>query len=170
MAFRDHNKAADPSAAVAVEVAVTDEVRNALADLERKGRLTADEVVSAARDPASPLHRHFDWDNDVAADSWRIEQARRLIRGVKVIVEHDEIRVATPRYVRDAALDGAEQGYVTMEQIRREPANAAALLVYEFGRAVSHCRRSLDIAEVVGVEVEAQKIIASIERLLKRLS
>lgn len=51
--------------------------------LERKyGILDAAVVVEDARDAESPLHRYFQWDNNVAAEEYRLEQARRLLRAV----------------------------------------------------------------------------------------
>lgn len=43
------------------------------------GDLEPKAVVDAARSPSSVLHRHFDWDDEVAAEKWRVEQARDLI-------------------------------------------------------------------------------------------
>ena len=44
------------------------------------GHLTPSAVVDSARDAESPLHPHFDWDDAVAAEKWRVEQASYLIR------------------------------------------------------------------------------------------
>lgn len=48
------------------------------------GRLQPEDTVDAARDPKSALHPHFDWDDTVAAEKWRLEQARLLIRSIRV--------------------------------------------------------------------------------------
>lgn len=55
---------------------------------EEQGRLTAESVIDAARPKEAPLHPAFEWDNKQAADNYRKEQARRLIRAV--------VRVETP--------------------------------------------------------------------------
>lgn len=47
---------------------------------ENDGVLKAEAVVEAARPPASPLHNSFEWDDNEAAERWRIYQARNLIR------------------------------------------------------------------------------------------
>jgi hypothetical protein len=47
---------------------------------ERGGLLRPEEVVEHARDPESPLHNWFEWDDDAAAEKYRIHQARNLIR------------------------------------------------------------------------------------------
>lgn len=52
------------------------------------GRLTPKAVVETARNPKHVLHRHFDWDDQIAADKWRLDQARTIIRSIRV--EEDE--------------------------------------------------------------------------------
>ena len=50
------------------------------------GGLDAVQVVDAARDPASALHRYFEWDDSAAAAEYRLDQARAVIRSIKVTV------------------------------------------------------------------------------------
>lgn len=56
---------------------------------QQKGRLTPPAVVEAARDTRNPLHKHFEWDDKIAAESFRIEQARMLIRSVALVGDED---------------------------------------------------------------------------------
>lgn len=44
------------------------------------GVLKAECVVAEARDPDSPLHDSFDWNDTEAASKWRLHQARNIIR------------------------------------------------------------------------------------------
>lgn len=158
-----------PNGAVDTVETVTQAARRALALLERNGRLTADDVVEAARDPKSPLHHYFTWDDAQAAHARRIDEARSLIRSVRVVVTYESSKIAVPRYVRDTARDDDVQGYVTAEQIRREPQNAKSLLRYEFSRASAHVARAVEIAKSIGLEPETRRIAKSIERLLGKL-
>lgn len=45
-------------------------------------------VVDAARPRGSSLHRFFEWDDGKAAQKFRIEQARWLVRSVRVVVRY----------------------------------------------------------------------------------
>lgn len=144
-------------------------VSAAIAELEQLGRLSPAAVVETARDPSSPLHHCFDWDNTSAAESWRIEQARRLIRSVRVVVTHEDVEVRVPRYVRDTACEPERQGYVTFEQLQREPENARKLLVYEFERASTHVLRAVEIAHGLGLSGEVRQIAANISKLLRQV-
>ena len=47
-----------------------------------RGILKPESVEKAARNPSSPLHPYFTWDDSEAARLYRIEQARQLIRVV----------------------------------------------------------------------------------------
>lgn len=58
---------------------------NALAQQEviklaRKGKVTPREVVDYARNPDTALHNLFEWDDSYAAELYRLEQARNVIR------------------------------------------------------------------------------------------
>lgn len=44
------------------------------------GLLAAYDVVKAAKSPRSQLHGYFNWDDSSAAQAYRLEQARHLIR------------------------------------------------------------------------------------------
>jgi len=56
-----------------------------LQSLKRKrGRLTAEIVVDDAHSPGSPLHEFFEWNDTKAAEEFRLEQARNVIRSVRI--------------------------------------------------------------------------------------
>jgi hypothetical protein len=58
---------------------------------DQHSELTPDLVVDVARDPEHPLHSRFEWDDSVAGEAWRRQQAHDLIRKVKVVYrEADE--------------------------------------------------------------------------------
>jgi len=116
---------------------ITHVAREALRALEnRRGRLTAAEVVAAARPQTSPLHAYFLWNDTVAAGRWRLVQARELIRTVRVqVVTAEGKKVTIPCFVRDPECKADEQGYVTTPRLKTEKDNAAAMLREEI-RAV----------------------------------
>jgi hypothetical protein len=49
--------------------------------------VTKEQVVEDARRLESPLHEYFEWDDQVAAHSWRLEQAGYIIRSIRVVYE-----------------------------------------------------------------------------------
>jgi hypothetical protein len=67
------------------------------------GSLHPQDVVAGARDPASVLHPHFEWDDKKAAELHRTDQARALIRSIRVI---DDDEVYRPAFLSIRADDG----------------------------------------------------------------
>lgn len=59
---------------------------------QREGQLTAELVVDEARDPSSPLHARFEWDDQKAAHEHRLAQARQIIRIVADVVADSKVR------------------------------------------------------------------------------
>lgn len=52
---------------------------------EEHGMLTPAIVLDTARDPAHPLHSRFEWDDSLAAEAYRRDQAHDLIQSVKFV-------------------------------------------------------------------------------------
>lgn len=53
---------------------------------DEKGRVTAEDVIAAAQ-PGTALHNFFEWDNENAADKYRLIQAGYLLRSINVVIE-----------------------------------------------------------------------------------
>ena len=57
----------------------------------------ASDVVNLASDEGTELHKCFTWDNDKAADKWRLQEARIIVSNLKItyIKNEDEEPVET---------------------------------------------------------------------------
>src|SRR5262245_29148308 len=53
---------------------------------KRNGAVTPKLVLDAARDEGHPLHDFFEWDDSIAGDKYRLEQAMRMIMASKMVV------------------------------------------------------------------------------------
>lgn len=136
----------------------------ALEALRRTGPLTASRVVDAARDPLNPLHAAFEWDDAVAADLYRAEQARRLIRAV-VIVSSD----ATPLrvYVHVPSSDREGQ-YLPGEVVVKEVDMFRSVLSEVMDDIRSALTRLVDLrayAEAAGDESRRSDVTVAVESL-----
>lgn len=72
------------------------EERELLTKMARRngGMLQVDDVLEAAKDESSVLHKHFEWDDSEAADLYRRQQARTLIQRCRIqIVETEPVKV-----------------------------------------------------------------------------
>lgn len=63
----------------------------------RDGKLTVDNTLADATDPASPLHPRFEWDDTIAGHEYRRIQARDLIQSFRVTVETPESELVRVR-------------------------------------------------------------------------
>lgn len=72
--------------------------------LERQNQLTAKNLVEVSRPEDAPLHKEFCWDDEKAAEMYREQQARVLIRHVVTVSETEEkpIRAFINLEVEDA--------------------------------------------------------------------
>lgn len=135
----------------------------ALADANG-GRLVPEAVVDAARDPDSPLHSHFTWDDTEAARQHRINQARVLIRTVRIDVKTTNYVIQAPAYVRDPAA-GRSAGYIDTIQLRSDEDAAREVVVSEFARASAALRRARTVATALGITDQIDAAIGAIDRL-----
>jgi len=102
-------------------------VLHALAD---QGALTARDVVDAARSTNSPLYEYFEWDNKVAADLWRVETARRMLRSIKIKYEEGgEIKETRAfQIIRRSSWENEPRKYRTFQVLHGDSAFAAQMM------------------------------------------
>lgn len=87
------------------------------------GRVSPRDVVTAAETEGSPLHRYFEWNDEVAAIEFRLVQARELLRAVIVPVTSpsgDE-RVMVRAFVGTGGDGEGERAYVPIGLAMIEP-------------------------------------------------
>lgn len=85
---------------------------------------TPEQIVEAAKDESSELHKCFTWDNDKAADNWRKQEARLIRHFLKIESETD------PQAPQIAALHFtiSGEGYKTATLVFQNPTEYGALL------------------------------------------
>lgn len=57
---------------------------------ERDGGIRPSAVVEESRPDTAPLHTAFEWDDETAAEQYRLEQARQLVRAVVLMPEPEQ--------------------------------------------------------------------------------
>lgn len=129
------------------------------------GRLDPREVVEDARDPASPLHDSFEWDESTAAEQYRLLQARRLIGSVKFLINVNRVPMPAPVYVRDP--DNVV--YRTVVALRSDEDKARAAVTAEMARVQNAIKRAKTLAAALGVAGELDRIDEMIESLVRRV-
>lgn len=79
---------------------------------KHNGVLEAADIVEAARVETSALHDHFQWDDAAAAELYREDQARDLVRSLTVDVSRSNLETRPVRAFVNVET-GGERGYVT---------------------------------------------------------
>ena len=81
------------------------------------GQLRSVDVVRTAEDKKSTLHRHFEWDDSIAAESQRRQTARSLVRSI-VIVEEKQ-KTVNPVFINVAIenSDGKKERYYQLMEV-----------------------------------------------------
>jgi len=89
------------------------------------GVLRPRDVVAFAKDPDTALNGRFEWDDGLAAERFRLWQARELIR-VIVIVSQTNQEVSRVSLEDDRGIEGG--GYRTLDDVMTSQAMREALL------------------------------------------
>lgn len=135
---------------------------------ENGGRASAQELVDVAADPANPAHPAFEWDNEIAGNQWRVEQARRIIRSIRVVAD---IRspISVIAFVRDPEAKDEAQGYVATTVLRVDHDLSRRALVDEVRRAVAAMERAREVAVALGLEGEVDSILDALTGFAARV-
>lgn len=89
---------------------------------DKHGRLEPRLVVDEARDSGHPLHSRFEWDDCVAAEKYRLDQAHDLITSIKIVFrgQSEPERQRTVRAFH-AVRDAKGFAYEPTEKVVRDP-------------------------------------------------
>jgi len=137
---------------------------------EGSGRLDPETVVRAAKARTHPLHRYFEWDNSRAAHSFRVSQARALIREVRVIVKTEVTAVTSVAYVRDPSASSRERGYVALHAVKPESERALEVVRQEMVRVEGALARARGVAAAVGLADELDVMVRAAALINGRLA
>lgn len=96
----------------------------------KKKGITARDVVDIARSSNSPLREYFEWNDVKAADEYRLEQARNMLRSVRVrFIENDQPKDTKAfQVVRKGAYEDEPRSYKSFTVLHGDSAFAANML------------------------------------------
>ena len=84
---------------------------------KKHGRITARKLVDESTPEDAPLHPCFEWDDEKAADNYRLYQGRNIVRSVHVIQDDGEDRGCM--FVR--VVDDGESAYMPTAEAVKQP-------------------------------------------------
>ena len=81
--------------------------------------LTPKTLLDASREETAVLHGYFEWRDDIAAEKYREEQAKYIIRSIIVVPEQEEI--PTVRAFTSILVDSGKPEYKTVNTVVSRP-------------------------------------------------
>lgn len=131
--------------------------------LKRGGHLEESVLVDDARDPKSPLHRVFEWDDTEAARQHRLEQARHLLRSITVIIVTPEEKVveATAFVSTPTPRNPNRSTYTSTEYALSQPDLRKELLKAALRDLIAVRRKYAELSELA-------KVFAAIDEMQRK--
>lgn len=123
----------------------------------RDGQLLPTEVVDAARDNSNPLHQHFEWDDGIAAEKFRLEQARDIIRCIRV----EKIGDNTEPSRAFLSINDGGTSYRSVQEVRESPDLQAKLLAAAERDLEAFTTRYRSLKDICDIIETAKKAIKS---------
>ena len=141
-----------------------DAIGRELERIERERRvLRASDVVNTARNPKSPLHRYFEWDDGEAAQHWREDQARGLIASVRVSLRSAPERPPMRAFMHVPS-PGQAQHYASAAKVMGDPERRRLVLARALSELEAFQARYSELEELASVFAEADKVAARARR------
>jgi hypothetical protein len=151
-----------------------------IAKLDHDAGLTPERIVTEAKQPGSPLYPWFQWDDPLAAESWRKQQARILCNSISVeLIAPNGGRYTMPllESVRVQIVDtdgeetGTERRYVTVKILEKEETARDSVREDAIRRLAAAVKTMEDIS-ILGNEMlpaELRKIIDSLKSYIDKI-
>ena len=93
---------------------------------QNNGQVDRQSILEDARKKRSPLHDFFEWDDAEAANQYRLDQARYLLRNILVVVKIDDEQEEEVRafhsvvVTADGSDEAHERAYVQIDRVLTE--------------------------------------------------
>lgn len=141
-----------------------------LADLQKRQQLKPAVVINEARPVDSPLHPLFEWNDSIAGERWRTEQARSIIANVLIVDgAHSEASAPIRAFVSlnpDGDYDGDNSEYLPIATVIADPDLYAQMCRRAHKDLEGFEERYSEFVELKQIGSEAkERVKAQLERL-----
>lgn len=113
------------------------------------GRLESPAVVDASRDPGSPLHSYFEWNDTRAAERYREEQAGYLIRMITIEVAPEEDRTPIRAFV--SVKRDEDRSYTSTVHALADPELRTQVVAQAFKELEAWRKRHAELVEFAAI-------------------
>lgn len=127
---------------------------------KHNGILHAEDVIAEARQLQSPLHACFEWNDGVAAEKYRLEQARNMIRITVIYQPKCEREITAFVSLKSDRYEG-DGGYKFVPDVVKTRAGRAALIDTALWELKMFQQKYADVKQFAGLFDEIKKLIAA---------
>lgn len=118
---------------------------------------TPEEIVDEARNPKSPLHDAFEWDDSKAANAHRLQQARNMVNHITVTVIKDGKKVEQKAF--HSVVDDDERGYAPMEIVKERAPLRRQVIANALREAKEWARRYEEYKELQSIRMAIATVV-----------
>ena len=131
--------------------------------IEKKRGLTAAAVVDESRAEDAPLHRAFEWDDAVAGEEWRKQQARVMMGNLLIRIEDKPDAPVVRAIVK---LEESEC-YESITTVLRVDDKRTAYIRQAMNELISYRQRYENITAFADLFAAADKVIAKKDEIIE---
>ena len=123
------------------------DVGKELEDIEKKEGVTPENVVEYAKNEGTTLNKMFEWDNEIAGEKYRIQQARDILRNISVeYIKKDNTKTQIRAYVKTTLKHNDE--YRSIESVISDEEQYALLLNQAYKELNSTKNKYAELQEI----------------------
>jgi tRNA A37 N6-isopentenylltransferase MiaA len=132
------------------------------------GNISLERLVEQAKPKDAPLHKEFTWNDSKAAEKWRLNEARYLVKAIEVVHENSQ-----PTRAWEAVTIAVEEGADTPPQVKRvfrsvqeimdDPAQRDELLVQALRDAAAWRKRYAGLQELALVHAAIDETVLNVK-------
>lgn len=136
---------------------------------KRNGCIKPADVVDEARPESAPLHPHFTWDDTAAAELFRQDEARAIIRSVRIIrtdmpiQEQECVRAVVHVNATDTETKFEGAGYIGINRAIRNIDYRQQLLTTAKAEIISWQRRYADLLKFSGANEALETLVGGLK-------
>ena len=125
--------------------------------LESSVGLSAQTLLDANRDKSAPLHNEFEWDNEKAAESFRLSQARHIINCLCIKAEESPTKEPVRAFFK---IESKEPEYTSLDVILQSEDSYKALLKIALSELIAFKKKYGELRELAKVFDEIEMLTA----------
>ena len=107
-----------------------------------------DQIVEAARDESTELHKCFTWDDTAAAESWRRHQARMLVAQLVIRTETTDKEPVAVRVISSTGSRNEYKPTVRLIEVEQDYADLLARAVRELKAVQAKYKMVTELREI----------------------